>query len=171
MTHESSSCKTCDWCGELEPESGTFSRTGDRYHDTVLCPDCAPDDEVEKGLFLVYDFTMHLQDNTVIESFETYMEASSVEMEYWLVVDTGLGASGDGHVRCKLVLSLNDGLSHGRMKRLLNAKAVIDSANADPERNNCRVKFYNYNVKEVVLNPEHDIHTEKEPKVIATNTE
>lgn len=145
--------KTCDWCGEIEPESGAFERTdeGITYMQTVLCPECCPDQDVERGIFIVYGFTANREDNHVVEAVTNYIgERIDAVKSFKLIRDVGPSASTDGHSRYELVVDVNSGLSHYRMNSLLKMEAVIDSANGDPERNNCTAKFYNYKVDNVL---------------------
>ena len=145
--------KTCDWCGEMEPESGAFKRTdeGIRSMRTVLCPECCPDEDVERGIFIVYSFTADREENHVVEAVTNYIgESINAAKSFKLIQDVGVSASVDGHSRYELVMDVNSGLSHYRMNSLLKMEAVIDSATGDPERNNCRAKFYNYKVDDVL---------------------
>lgn len=150
MTHDTGSCKSCDWCGVIEPESGMFNRKGrpTSLSETVLCPDCAPNDDVERGLFIVFQFTMDEIENHVGEAMKNYFEPIHAEVEWIGLKYTGLEASMEGHVRCKVMLTFRDGLSHHSVDDIVGVKRIIDSANGDPERNNCRAKFYNWNIAE-----------------------
>lgn len=152
--------KTCDWCGELEPDAGSFKRTGERTWDTVLCPDCCPDDDVERGSFIVATFTMDREDNRIAENISEYIEKRNLNLDWKLVQDSGAKANTDGHTRCKLVLHTPDGLTHYKLDDVRHMKAVIDSSTGDPERNNARFKIYNYDVAEVSTRAD-------EPEIIA----
>jgi len=143
--------KTCDWCGAYEPNAGSFSRTGERYSDTILCPDCCPDDEVDRGIFIVYSFTADRSKQNIMEAVINYLRADDRGIRsIKLVADVGPKASTDGHGRYALVIDITSGLSSYRLEDLLRIRTVIDAANGDPDRNNCRVKFYNYRFDDVL---------------------
>lgn len=144
--------RTCDWCGELEPTNGSFDSTDEemRSMQTVLCPQHSPDSDVERGIFILYSFTAHRDRQTVAEAVHNYIESIKPIDEFKLIQDVGANASMGGHSRYALVIDIEDGLAHYKMRDILHMTAVIDSANGDPERNNCSAKFYNYSVDDVI---------------------
>lgn len=163
MTHNSNSCKTCDWCGELEPESGLWERRGRRLStETVLCNNCNPYEDVDHGAFVVYSFTMDTENETIQELISNWIEASGINTEWKVIKDTGLDVSTDGHTRCKLVVEMKDGLTHYQLRNLQSLKSVVDAANGDPQRNNAMAKVYNYDVGKEVLQM-------KDPEVFAAS--
>lgn len=158
--------KTCDWCGEMEPESGSFDTTDEQlaHRQTVLCPNCSPDSEVEKGIFIVYSFTANVEENTVKGSVENYISGAHGIDEFKLIRDVGPEASMEGHARYAVVIDVKDGLIHCSMRDIMKMEAVIDASNGDPERNNCRARFYNYKVDDVLVGAD-------EPEVVYDSSE
>ena len=158
--------KSCDWCGEMEPEIGSFDSTDEQlsHRQTVLCPNCSPDSEVERGIFIAFSFTADDEKHTVPSSVEDYLNAVNGIDNFTLIKNVGARASMEGHSRYSLVVDLEDGLSHYRVRDILKMEAVIDSSNGDPERNNCRAKFYNYKVDDVLVGAD-------EPEVVYDSTE
>lgn len=144
--------RTCDWCGEMEPESGSFDSTDEQlsHRQTVLCPNCSPDSEVERGIFVVFSFTADVENHTIPTSVENYIAGSNAIDGFKLIKDVGPEASTDGQARYSLVLDLEDGLSHYSMRDIMKLEAAIDASNGDLERNNCRGRFYNYKVDDVL---------------------
>jgi hypothetical protein len=138
--------KTCDWCGEIEPESGSFDSTDEELptRQTVLCPECSPDSEVQRGIYIMYSFTADVKENTVKDSVENYISGAHGIDNFKLIKDVGPEASMEGHARYAVVIDVKDGLSHYSMRDIMKMEAVIDASNGDPERNNCRARFYNY---------------------------
>lgn len=69
--------RTCDWCGELEPEEGAFDSKDEeiRSMQTVLCPQHSPDSEVKRGIYILYSFTAHSDKHSVPEAMAELCES------------------------------------------------------------------------------------------------
>lgn len=137
----------------MEPESGSFDSTDEQlsHRQTILCPNCSPDSEVKRGIFVVFSFTADDKDHTIPESVDSYLSALNGVENFKLIKDVGVRTATEGHSRYALIFDLDSGLTHYTFRDLLKVEGIIDSSNGDPERNNCRAKFYNYKVDDVLV--------------------